>query len=111
MPGFKRLLEDGPCAVDLDNRQSTGDLYVKLYTETDARAFVVRWIFLRPGEAFTASRLRPGRYEVRYRDLDTGSLGRSDYFELGDATQTQPLHVELDSKDAAGRRAMPESDF
>lgn len=80
--GFKLLFNDGQSTVTLDNSANPSDVYAKLYAHREARPFAVRWVFVKGNSSFVLGELRPGRYEVRYRDLDNGVVTRSEPFEL-----------------------------
>lgn len=80
--GFKLLFNDGQSTVTLDNSANPSDVYAKLYAHREARPFAVRWAFVKGKSSFVLGELRPGRYEVRYRDLDNGVVTRSEPFEL-----------------------------
>ncbi len=82
LSGFKVLLNDGQSTVTLDNSANPSDVYAKLYAHREARPFAVRWLVVKARDSFVVGELRPGRYEVRYRDLDNGVVTRSEPFEL-----------------------------
>ncbi len=79
--GFKRLFEGGASTITLENRAGT-DIYVKLYAMREARAFAVRWIYIKANDSFVIRDVRAGRYDIRYRDMDTGATARTDAFDL-----------------------------
>jgi hypothetical protein len=39
-------------------------------------------LFIRAHETFTVQNIRAGKYDVRYQNLDSGSLSRIDAFDL-----------------------------
>lgn len=82
LAGFKLLFNDGQSTVTLDNGANPSDVYAKLYAHREARPFAVRWVFVKGKDVFVVGELRPGRYEVRYRDLDNGVVTRSEPFDL-----------------------------
>jgi hypothetical protein len=93
IPGFKVLFNDGQSTVTLDNSANSSDVYLKLYAYRDARSFTVRWVYVKGGDAFTVRDLRPGRYEIRYRDLDNGIVTRSEPFELRENTVAEGTRI------------------
>lgn len=92
VPGFKKLFDGGVSTITLENTAAS-DLYVKLYALRDARAFAVRWVYLKSGESFAMREVRAGRYDVRYRDLESGAVARSDWFELEERTVAEGTRV------------------
>lgn len=92
VPGFKLLFDGGASSITLENR-SDADLYVKLYALRDSRSFAVRWVFLKAGESFPMREVRAGRYDVRYRDMDSGAVARSDPFDLEERTVAEGTRV------------------
>jgi curved DNA-binding protein CbpA len=82
IPGYKQLNANGLSAVTIDNSQNDSDVFVKLVSIDSAEAFPVRQLFIPAGSKFTTENVSAGEYDVRYRDLDTGGLSRSDPFTL-----------------------------
>jgi hypothetical protein len=115
VPGFKRLFDGGANIVEIDNTRNDFDVYLKLYAERDTRAFAVRWLFIRAHDSFLVKGIRPGRYDVRYRNLDTGYVARSDPFELAAASAGQPKAVRMTIRLATpapkGDHSPPDADF
>ena len=70
--------------ITIDNTQTNGDVHVKLYRKDKWQD---RECFIPAGESFTMKRINPDVYDIRYRDLDTGSMAKSDPFEM-DETET-----------------------
>lgn len=93
LEGFKLLFNDGQSTVTLDNSANPSDVYAKLYAHREARPFAVRWVFVKGKGAFVLGELRPGRYEVRYRDLDNGVVTRSEPFELREGSIAEGTRV------------------
>lgn len=80
--GYQRLHTDGLSSVTVDNSRNDSDVFVKLVSLDESQAFPVRNFFIPAYGTFTVSRVRAGSYDVRYRDLSTGALSRSQAFEL-----------------------------
>jgi hypothetical protein len=76
------LNTDGYCKVQIDNSGNSSDVHVKLVDMSEAVAYPVREIYIPAGSRFTATNLSAGTYQVRYRDLMTGALARTESFEL-----------------------------
>lgn len=80
IPGFKPLNKGGYSKITIDNSRNDSDVFVKLVDIGGAKAFPVRVLFIPKGGKFTVSDIKVGRYDVRYRDLDTGGLAKSEQF-------------------------------
>jgi hypothetical protein len=113
VPGFKRLFDDGSATVLVDNAALPSDVYVKLYAERDTRPFAVRWLFIRAGDSFAVKDLRPGRYEIRYRALDTGAAAKTRPFELDAAAAAgrQGVNITVRLARPLPSQALPDTDF
>lgn len=80
LPGHPVLARGGLSTLTIDNSRNNSDVYVKVYSSADGKP--VRHIFIPAGGTFTASKVRAGSYEVRYKDLSSGALAASEPFEL-----------------------------
>lgn len=80
--GYKRLHTDGLSSVTVDNTRNNSDVFVKLVSIDSAKAYPVRIFFIPAYGQFTVNNVRAGNYDVRYRDLDSGALARSESFRL-----------------------------
>jgi hypothetical protein len=80
--GYPEEFTDGYSTLTIDNTQGSADVFVKLYSMSIQPPRAVSHIFVRSGESFTVENIRAGTYQVRYRNLDTGSLTRSESFSL-----------------------------
>lgn len=89
--GYARLRSDGPLAVVLDNSRNPADVFAKLVALDDTPPIGVRAVFLKAGDRFVIDAVRPGAYEVRYRNLDTGVILRSAPFDLAQAVEETPI--------------------
>ena len=66
----------------VDNSQNDSDVFVKLFTLDTNPPAPVRVFFILAKEKFTIEDIKAGNYDVRYRDLDSGALARTDPFDL-----------------------------
>ncbi len=82
--GFPRIHANGLSKVTVDNSQNDSDVFVKLVSLDSSNAFPVRTFFIPARGSFTALKVTPGSYDVRYRDLNTGRLSRSEQFTLAE---------------------------
>jgi len=89
IPGYKILNRNGISEVTIDNSMNDADVFVKLFFLDGAKPYPVRHFFIPAYESFTLNNLSAGNYDVRYRDLTTGRLARSESFEL---TETETYY-------------------
>lgn len=80
--GYERLYTNGLSSVTVDNTQNSSDVFVKLVSLDGDKAFPVRILFIPAYSQFTVNNVRAGSYDVRYRDLDSGVLAKSESFQL-----------------------------
>ncbi|MFC0679435.1 J domain-containing protein [Lysobacter korlensis] len=81
VPGMRQDFTDGLASVNVNNLASPAPAFVKLVA-LDAGAQPVRHVYIPPMDAFAIEGVRAGRYELRFQNLVTGELSRSDAFEL-----------------------------
>lgn len=82
VPGYKKLHANGLSSATIDNTENDSDVFVKLVYLGGAEAFPVRMFFVPANGRFTVGKVRAGTYDIRYRDLDSGALVRSESFRL-----------------------------
>ncbi len=80
--GFKKLHTDGLSTVTIDNSQNNSDVFVKLISINGLESYPVRVFFIPAFSQFKINKIRAGLYDIRYRDLDSGSLAKSESFTL-----------------------------
>ena len=73
---------NGLSMLTVDNRQSNSDMVVKLYVRFGPRPTAVRALFLKARDWIRLETIAPGTYDLRYQDLDSGVIFRSDPFEF-----------------------------
>jgi hypothetical protein len=69
--------EDGNSKVTVDNTQNSSDMLVELFDFGVAPPKDVRAVFLRAREQFALRNVRPGAYDIRYQNLDSGIRWKS----------------------------------
>ncbi|AGG88786.1 J domain-containing protein [Rhodanobacter denitrificans] len=79
---FKQLHTKGMSEVTIDNSGNGSDVFVKLVALEGTKAYPVRELFVPANQKFTINRVSSGSYDVRYRDLDTGQLARTERFTV-----------------------------
>lgn len=80
--GYQKLHTNGLSTVTVDNSRNDSDVFVKLVSLDGAQAYPVRQFFIPAFGSFTLKNVTAGAYDVRYRDLDTGGLSRSEAITL-----------------------------
>lgn len=80
--GYEQLHADGLSSVTIDNSRNDSDVFAKMINLDAESAYPVRTFFIPAGSSFTAEGVRAGNYDVRYRDLSTGALSRTQAFDL-----------------------------
>ena len=82
VPGYPVDARQGVSELTINNGRNTSPVFVRLYALDRPTPAAVRQFFIPPHSSFTASSLSPGNYDVRYRDLETGGLVRSETFQI-----------------------------
>lgn len=80
--GYARQHSNGLSTVTVDNSRNDSDVFVKLVSLDGAQAYPVRQFFIPAFGSFTLKNVTAGNYDVRYRDLDTGGISRSEAITL-----------------------------
>jgi hypothetical protein len=98
--GYPRENADGLSTVTVDNSRNDADVFVKLVSLDGLRPSPVRMFFIPAQGSFTLTNVTAGRYDIRYRDLSSGQLSRTEGFSLeeissSDATQYSSLTMTL----------------
>lgn len=86
--GYEQKFSEGYAQLTVNNTQNTSDIYVKLYLLNEDAITPARVFLVEAEDSFTVSELTEGGYELRYRDLDTGGLAK-----------TEPLPLEKNKED------------
>jgi hypothetical protein len=86
--GFGRLHTDGLSTVTVDNGRNGSDVFVKLVHHGGGELLPVRCFFIRAHDRFTLDKVRAGRYDIRYKDLDSGATSKSSAFNLEEVRVT-----------------------
>jgi hypothetical protein len=73
---------DGYSSLTIKNDENDSDVYVKVFDLNKSKAKPVRYFFVRARESFTAEKITPGKYDVRYRDLNSGGTTKTQDFQL-----------------------------
>jgi DnaJ domain len=80
--GYQRLNESGLSQIVVDNSRNDMDMFAKLVSLDGPTAYPVRTVFVAARGQLTLDKLNIGTYDLRYRNLATGSLFRTPAFIL-----------------------------
>lgn len=109
---------NGYSNVTVDNTQNDSDVFAKLVSLSGETAYPVRQLYVPARQQFTLNQVTAGKYDIRYRDLNTGGLSRSESFEVaenytGDGVEYSNFTMTL-YKVASGNMqtyGLPEAEF
>jgi hypothetical protein len=79
---YPQRFTDGYSSVTLDNSKNDFDAVVKLYALDSKPPIAASVFFIKARDSFTVKEIRAGRYDMRFRNLDNGTLSKSDPFTL-----------------------------
>jgi hypothetical protein len=82
LKGYPALSVGGRSSVTVDNSQNSSDVFVKLFTLNTTPPKAASVFFIRAHDTFTVTDVQPGNYDIRYRDLTSGGLSRTEQFKL-----------------------------
>jgi hypothetical protein len=82
LTGYPRLHTDGLSTVTVDNGSNDSDVFVKLVSIQANSTFPVRQFFMPAHGKMRLNSVRQGVYDIRYQDLGSGHLLRSESFDL-----------------------------
>jgi hypothetical protein len=80
--GYPVRNADGHSQVTVDNTQNNSPVFVKLVALSGNNISPVRQFYIPAGSQFTMQKVRAGRYDVRYMNLNNGSMSRSEAFAV-----------------------------
>ncbi len=83
--GYPMLAQPGLSTVTIDNSSNSNEAFVKLMALDSGIPTAVRHFFIPGHGQFTLDNVRPGSYDIRYKDLDSGQMTRSETFTLIEA--------------------------
>lgn len=89
--GYPQEFTDGNSSITIDNSNNDSDVFVKLFSLNTASSAPIRVFFIRAYDSFILENVSAGDYELRYRDLDSGALSRTDSFTLEEFKTTEGI--------------------
>jgi hypothetical protein len=82
--GYKVRAQGGLSSVTIDNSSNSSDVFLKLVWLSGTEAIPARMCYIPAYSRFVFSSVMAGRYDVRYRDLDSGGLSKTEEFTLAE---------------------------
>jgi hypothetical protein len=90
------LNDDGSVTVNVENGTNNSDVHAKLVALHGLREEPVREFYIPAHGSFSLQSLSPGRYEVRYINLENGRLARSEEIVVAEgAALDRPLQAKI----------------
>lgn len=80
--GYQIQAQGGLSTVTIDNSRNSSDVFLKLFWLSANETIPARMCYIPAYSRFTFSSVMTGRYDVRYKDLDTGGLSKTEEFIL-----------------------------
>lgn len=80
--GHEIQAQGGLSTVTIDNTRNSSDVFLKLVWLSSAEAVPVRMCYIPAYSSFTFPSVMVGRYDVRYQDLTTGGISKTEEFLL-----------------------------
>lgn len=118
IPGYPMLATGGFSSITVDNSKNNAALFVKLVILDSTEATPARFCHIPAFAEFTFKGVKQGRYDVRYRDLSTGGITKTDEFTVRETKSSTGTQFDLLSltiyKVANGNMktaVIPESEF
>lgn len=93
--GEPQTHKTGLSEVTIDNSQNSSAVLLKLVALEGAVARPARQVFIPARSQFTIKSLTAGSYDIRYRDLSTGELSRSDSMRLTETKTYQGTNYSV----------------
>jgi hypothetical protein len=89
---YPQKANDGYSSMTIKNDENDSDVYVKLFDLSKGKAKPVRYFLVRAHESFTAEKITPGKYDVRYRDLDSGGMTKTPEFQFTEIKEGENIN-------------------
>lgn len=80
--GYPRIHTNGLSRVAVNNSENNFDVFVKLVSLDTPAPLPVQVFFIPASSQFTLNKVTPGRYDIRYKNLENGKIFRSEPFNL-----------------------------
>ncbi len=93
--GYAQTNQGGLSEVRIDNTQNDTDMFAKLVSLDGSSPRPVRTVFVAARSRFSLTGLTIGNYDLRYRDLASGSLLRSPAFILEEVKTAEGIQRSM----------------
>jgi len=93
--GYPVDRNDGKSEVTVENSRNAADVFVTLVSVDGSAVAPVRHFYIPGRQTYQCKNVRPGKYEVWYQDLSTGSLKRSAPFELAETSTDGTVNFSI----------------
>jgi curved DNA-binding protein CbpA len=90
--GFPQLKTSGHSMITIDNSRNDSEVFVKLISLNENKAYPVRQFYIPAFAKFTLNNVSVGSYDIRYRDLVSGLLSRSESFALEETRTNEGIN-------------------
>ena len=112
LTGYPKRFTEGRSTLTVDNSENDSDVFAKLFTDDRTSRVLARAFFIPAGGMFTIESLERGRYDLRYRFLDSGAIVKSDPMEFkeigfGDGVKVTAMKVTLYKVEGGSLRIQP----
>jgi hypothetical protein len=78
--GYPKTATYGNSSLTVQNNINSSDFVVKIFSLTTGKA--IRVFLVRDNQSFTVEKIASDRYDVRYKNLASGRISKSEAFEL-----------------------------
>ncbi|CAG9175599.1 J domain-containing protein [Cupriavidus pinatubonensis] len=82
IPGYPIRKTGGLSSLTVDNSRNSSDVFLKVFSLGGGDTIPVRFALIKAGTSFEFFNIEHGSFDVRYMDLDTGKIAKSNRFEL-----------------------------
>ena len=80
--GLPQRATGGLSKLTIDNTDGGSNVYVKLCRASSTQCDGLRHVYIPRGSSFSINGIAPGTYDVRYRDLNSGRIAKSEPMAL-----------------------------
>jgi hypothetical protein len=115
VPGYPIRKTGGLSSLTVDNSRNPSDVFLKVFSLEGGDPVPVRFALIKAGAAFEFTNIASGSFDVRFMDLDTGKISRSEPFELeeiaeGNGTRYSRMSLTLNTARSGNARTQEISD-
>src|SRR5205814_9683033 len=93
IPGYPRRFTDGRSTLSVDNSRNDSDVFMKLFSVGTKPRLLARAFFIPAGQNFVVESLERGSYDLRYRQLSSGAMFKSDPLASKEISSEESIKV------------------